>query len=493
MFKKITAVLLALSFAIGCFFLIGCGGGGDDEPVMDTPAQKIENAKFLYPDKNEDFRYKEYDTYIEIIQCLSLKSNIVIPSKIDNLPVYIIADNAFSNQTTIKSVVISEGIIKIGANAFSNCSMLSEVSFPSTLEEVGENTFRGCPQFTSAVIPNTLSVIPSGMFSNCENLTYVIIEEPANKPAENPENPDEPVETDMRQLYDAFSKCPNLKYAWIPADIQFAENPFGGSIENLTIYGYSECDSAVYCADNFLDFYRVTATAQDLVKFKTMVTKYSSTQSISVGENISENDIKVSVEKAFVLRDKFDYQIIRNVDKNQVIDNYTYNTPAGSVIVFAGIKIFNDTSRAININFLDLFAYMDDNEARFSVFGKLKNSQIQDYSEILDGTINPGETKYGYLAIVAPEDWSKIVIKADSIGPLSNISFVIENNDKVTTVLSENYEIIDNNGTEGEEKEQTVEDILNGLSLDDLLNENVSEATSETTTAETSEETSEAA
>lgn len=483
MFKKIIAVLLALSFAVGCFFLIGCGGGGEDEETYDTPAAKIENAKFLYPDKTEDFRYKEYDTYIEIIQCLSLKSNIIIPSKIDGLPVYIIADNAFSNQTTIKSVIISEGIIKIGANAFSNCTMLSDISFPSTIEEIGENAFSGCPQITSAIVPNTLSVIPNGLYSGCENLTYVIIEEPVNTPA-NPENPEEETVTEMRECGNAFTNCPNLKYAWVPADISFSGDPFGGSIENLSIYGYSESASAQYSADHFLDFYRVTSTAQDLVKFKTLVTKYSSTQTVALGENISANDVKLSVENAFVFRNQFDYQIIRDVDRSQIVDNYKYTVPANSAVVFVAIKLFNDTSKDISINFLDFLAYIDDNEARFSTFGRLKSTQIQEYSSIFDGTIKTGETKYGYLALTVPEEWSKIVIKADAVGPLSNVSFVIENNDKIIHVSNESYEVIDNNGTEGERTTDSTDDLLNGLSLDNLLNESVSEAGTEESTAE---------
>ena len=55
-----------------------------------------------------------------------------------------IADNAFnarSNTTSLKKVVLPEGLKRIGEGAFEGCSVLSDVNIPSTVEIVGEEAF----------------------------------------------------------------------------------------------------------------------------------------------------------------------------------------------------------------------------------------------------------------------------------------------------------------------------------------------------------------
>ena len=47
-----------------------------------------------------------------------------------------IAERAFENCDTLKSVTIPEGVESIGKNAFANCPELKEITLPSTITEI---------------------------------------------------------------------------------------------------------------------------------------------------------------------------------------------------------------------------------------------------------------------------------------------------------------------------------------------------------------------
>ena len=163
------------------------------------------------------------------------ETNIVIPATIDNYSVKQIGDNAFSYDTKIQSVVISEGIERIGEAAFNSCRNLRSVTIPASLQTSGnypfQNTsisevhisdmsswcqmfwgmnvvgggplcggtgnlylnnelitklvipegvagigceaFFGCNSIVSVVLPDTLEYISNGAFTYCDNIKDV--------------------------------------------------------------------------------------------------------------------------------------------------------------------------------------------------------------------------------------------------------------------------------------------------------------------------------
>ena len=54
-----------------------------------------------------------------------------------------IADEAFKNNTFVKSVSIASGITHIGENCFENCTSLTAVVIPNDVESIGDNVFNG--------------------------------------------------------------------------------------------------------------------------------------------------------------------------------------------------------------------------------------------------------------------------------------------------------------------------------------------------------------
>ena len=84
------------------------------------------------------------DNTIKITKYIGDSSEVVIPSTIDGYNVSVIGDSAFSENNTVTSVVIPEGITKIEKCAFYSCTKMKKVTIPSTITSVGLNAFHTC-------------------------------------------------------------------------------------------------------------------------------------------------------------------------------------------------------------------------------------------------------------------------------------------------------------------------------------------------------------
>ena len=76
-------------------------------------------------------------------------TDIVIPEKSpDGDRVTGIGARVFSNCTSLKSIVIPDGVISIGHSAFWRCTSLTSIEIPASVTSVGEGAFYGCTQLT---------------------------------------------------------------------------------------------------------------------------------------------------------------------------------------------------------------------------------------------------------------------------------------------------------------------------------------------------------
>lgn len=66
---------------------------------------------------------------------------LVIPSKINNIPVKVIGDEAFINYQQLTKIVVSPGIQKIGNRAFYNCNSLTYIFLPASVSEIGNEAY----------------------------------------------------------------------------------------------------------------------------------------------------------------------------------------------------------------------------------------------------------------------------------------------------------------------------------------------------------------
>lgn len=157
-----------------------------------------------------EFTLSDDGTHYIVSEGICSDNEIVIPSKHNGLPVWVIADNAFADYTNITSVSIPNGIRIIGENAFAGCMSLTKVYIPASVTSIGLGAFTWCTDLEEIMVhsdnkeyfshENCLintdekvlilgcmnSVIPSdgsvetigdSAFAGCESLETIIIPE----------------------------------------------------------------------------------------------------------------------------------------------------------------------------------------------------------------------------------------------------------------------------------------------------------------------------
>ena len=101
--------------------------------------------------------------------CTSLIS-ITIPDSVTSIGEY-----AFCNCTSLISATIPYSVKSIGDYAFCNCTSLTSVTIPDSVTSIGDHAFDCCTSLTSVTISDSVKSIGDYAFSSCENLTSVTI------------------------------------------------------------------------------------------------------------------------------------------------------------------------------------------------------------------------------------------------------------------------------------------------------------------------------
>lgn len=92
-----------------------------------------------------------------------------------NRDITTIKENAFYENTNLKSIIIPNSVTTIGGRAFYKCSNLTNVNLPKSLTSINNGTFFHCTKLKSIEIPNRVSTIGGSAFSGCRELTSVTI------------------------------------------------------------------------------------------------------------------------------------------------------------------------------------------------------------------------------------------------------------------------------------------------------------------------------
>jgi hypothetical protein len=163
---KLIGNIVIIPIFIFCLIFISCKGK--------TNAQGIFAPK---ADPETDFEARPLDggKGVEITEYLGDKWEIVIPSKIRDLPVISIGGSAFYEKSLIK-VTIPSSVTEIGDGAFSGAfssNQLTSVTIPNGVTYIGGRAFSS-NQLTSVTIPNSVTEIGGSAFSG-NQLTSVTI------------------------------------------------------------------------------------------------------------------------------------------------------------------------------------------------------------------------------------------------------------------------------------------------------------------------------
>ena len=84
---------------------------------------------------------------------------------------------AFSNCTSLTSIIIPDSVTSIGDGAFSDCTSLTSIIIPDSVTSIGDSAFLYCTGLTSVTIGDGVTSIGVYAFGYCSGLTSVTIGE----------------------------------------------------------------------------------------------------------------------------------------------------------------------------------------------------------------------------------------------------------------------------------------------------------------------------
>ena len=99
---------------------------------------------------------------------------LTVPAMIGGMQVTKINDNAFRYVSSIKDVIIPEGVTYIGAGAFQMCRSLMNVTLPATLTDIGATAFDACPKLSSFNVAqgSAFTVIDGSLYNSSTKTLY---------------------------------------------------------------------------------------------------------------------------------------------------------------------------------------------------------------------------------------------------------------------------------------------------------------------------------
>ncbi len=128
---------------------------------------------------------------------------------------------AFSGCTGIANAMLPNGITSIDAYTFEDCTALTSISIPDSVTNIGTYAFDGCTALTSILIPDSVTNIGACAFKGCVSLESVtlpnnLIEIPASM----------------------FSGCTGLESIVIPESVVFIRASAFSGCESLSAANY---------------------------------------------------------------------------------------------------------------------------------------------------------------------------------------------------------------------------------------------------------------
>lgn len=157
---KITALVLSV-LALSALCLTACKG-----------KQLPDDENFIYTEISEGDKVVAYEI-AGISNYDRCPSDISLPASYKGKPVKSIADEAFYEESHIKSVTIPDSIGSIGESAFWACENLEQVTAGNGLTTLGELAFADCVKLEKVSLGNNVKTIEGYAFSQCTALKTI--------------------------------------------------------------------------------------------------------------------------------------------------------------------------------------------------------------------------------------------------------------------------------------------------------------------------------
>lgn len=209
--------------------------------------------------ENAEYTYDLYKEYVIITKYLGEATEVVIPSKIDDLPVKVIGSLCFHDtEAKVTSVTIPPSVNEIEEQAFYLAENLTSIVIPDTVKTVGVRAFAWCNALESITIGSGISEIPDYCFNNCESLVSVIIPSNVKKIGLRAFSycgklQEQTIPVSIESVGDmAFTGCPTLEYVIFEnTSVSLGKDIFTNT-SNVIVISSEDSTAKTYCAENNL-------------------------------------------------------------------------------------------------------------------------------------------------------------------------------------------------------------------------------------------------
>lgn len=182
--EEVTIYAKFVAIFDGTDYLRGLSSEAKDEKEIVIP-NKIDdkNVSIIASNsfENELFESLVIDANISVIQTGAFKNCVNLKSVTFNTSSVIrIEEGAFSGCTALESINLSTlvSLNKIETQAFSGCTSLKSIDLTGTsVTSIYQETFKGCVSLTEVKLPNYLMNIYEGAFADCTKLKSVNFDE----------------------------------------------------------------------------------------------------------------------------------------------------------------------------------------------------------------------------------------------------------------------------------------------------------------------------
>lgn len=129
-------------------------------------------ASSSFAQTEEDFSYSVSNGEAVITAYTGSASDLILPGTLGGYPVTAIRFCAFRNCTTLRQVVIPEGVVRIGSNAFQNCTSLEQLVIPKSVTRIDTHAFYACSSLKQLILHDNLSNVNILAFYGCSAIRY---------------------------------------------------------------------------------------------------------------------------------------------------------------------------------------------------------------------------------------------------------------------------------------------------------------------------------
>ena len=117
----------------------------------------------------------EEDYSVTITGYHGSKTKIVIPEKIEGKQVRTIGDYAFSWNSNLEEIILTNSVKWIGQSAFEECSSLENITMSDNVKEIGKSAFEECSSLENITMSDNVEVIGKSAFNGCSSLKSITI------------------------------------------------------------------------------------------------------------------------------------------------------------------------------------------------------------------------------------------------------------------------------------------------------------------------------